>query len=81
MPKSERSIAEAKSKLSEVLSLAEHGAQVITRRDRRYVVVDDAIYQRLKGTVPTLKALILGGASLEGVDLQRDQSPGRDSAL
>lgn len=81
VPQSEWSIAEAKSKLSEVLSLAEHRAQVITRRDRRYVVIDDAVYQRLQGTVPSLKDLILSGPGLDGVDLRRDRSPGRESGL
>lgn len=75
------SVAEAKAKLSEVLNSVDHGAQVITRRDRRYVVLDADEYQRLTGKVPGLKDLILGGPSLEGVDLQRDPSPGREADL
>lgn len=75
------SIADAKSKLSEVLNLAEQQAQVITRRDREYVVLDGEEYQRLKGARPSLKELILSGPSLDGVDLQRDRSPGRETEL
>ncbi len=81
MPTTEWSIADAKSKLSEVLNLAEHEAQIITRRNRQYVVLDGAEYLRLKGAVPTLKELILGGPSLEGLDLARDPSPDRELEL
>jgi prevent-host-death family protein len=81
MPTAEWSVADAKSKLSEVLNLAEHEAQVITRRDRRYVVLDGDEYQRLTGNVPTLKDLILSGPGLDGVDLERDRSAGREVKL
>lgn len=81
MPHAEWSIAEAKSKLSEVLNRAEQEAQVITRRNRRYVVLDGDEYRRLKGSLPSLKELILHGPSLEGVDLERDQSRGRELEL
>lgn len=75
------SIADAKSKLSEVLNLAEHEAQVITRRNRQYVVLDGDEYRRLKGKLPTLKQMILQGPSLESVDLDRDPSGGRELSL
>ena len=78
MAQTEWNIADAKSKLSEVLNNAEQQAQIITRRNRQYVVLDGDEYQRLKGTLPSLKDLILSGPSLEGVDLQRDQSHGRE---
>lgn len=81
MPQSEWSIAEAKSKLSEVLNLAEREAQVITRRDRQYVVLGGDAYRRLTGAQPSLKDLILSGPSLKGLDLERDQSPGRELEL
>jgi len=81
MPHSEWSVADAKSKLSEVLNRAEQEAQIITRRDRQYVVIDGDQYQRLTGNAPCLKDLILNGPSLEGVDLQRDPSPGREFDL
>jgi prevent-host-death family protein len=78
---SEWSIADAKSKLSEVLNLAEHEAQVITRRNRQYVVLDGDEYRRLMGKLPTLKQTILQGPSLEAVDLERDPSGGRELSL
>lgn len=65
-------VADAKAKLSEVLNRADHQAQVITRRDRQYVVLDGEAYRRLTGAQPTLKDLLLSGPSLDGVDLQRD---------
>ncbi|MGD9632444.1 MAG: type II toxin-antitoxin system Phd/YefM family antitoxin [Pirellulales bacterium] len=81
MPSSKWSIADAKSKLSEVLNLAERQAQIITRRDRQYVVLDGDEYRRLKGSLPSLKQMILQGPSLEGVDLDRDPSGGRELDL
>lgn len=81
MPLSEWSIADAKSKLSEVLNMAEREAQIITRRNRQYVVLDGDEYRRLTGSHPSLKQLILGGPSLENVDLDRDQSSGRELEL
>lgn len=77
----EWSIADAKSKLSEVLNLAEQKAQIITRRNRQYVVMDGDEYRRLTGSLPSLKNLILEGPSLEGVDLDRDSSSGREVDL
>ena len=81
MPSAQWNIADAKSKLSEVLNCAEEQAQIITRRNHQYVVLDGEEYLRLKGTLPNLKDLILSGPSLEGVDLQRDQSHGREVKL
>jgi prevent-host-death family protein len=81
MPHAQWNIADAKSKLSEVLNRAEEEVQIITRRNHQYVVLDGATYQRLTGSVPTLKELILSGPSLEGVDLERDASPGRELDL
>ena len=80
-PSPQWNIADAKSKLSEVLNLAEQEAQVITRRNREYVVLDGEEYRRLKGIQPSLKQLILGGPSLDGVDVERDNSPGRELEL
>ena len=77
MSQAKWSIADAKSKLSEVLNRAEREAQIITRRDRHYVVMDGDEYHRLTGAIPSLKDLILSGPSLEEVDLERDGSHGR----
>lgn len=81
MSAAEWSIADAKSKLSEVLNLAEQRAQIITRRNRKFVVLDGDEYRRLKGTLPSLKQMILRGPSLEALDLARDASGGRELEL
>ncbi len=81
MPQAEWNVADAKSKLSEVLNRAEHEAQIITRRNRQFVVLDADEYKRLTGSLPSLKELILRGPSLEGIDLRRDQSAGRELDL
>lgn len=81
MPNTEWSVADAKSKLSEVLNRAEHEAQIITRRSRRFVVLDDELYRQLTGERPKLRDLILDGPSLEGVDLERDRGPAREINL
>ena len=81
MTDSEWSIADAKSKLSEVLNRAEQEAQIITRRGRLYVVMKGEQYERLMGNAPNLKDLILNGPSLEGIDLERDPSPSREFGL
>jgi len=72
MSRTEWSIVEAKSKLSEVLNRAEREAQFINRRNHQYVVLDGHEYRRLKGALPSLKDLILRGPSLEDVNLSRD---------
>ncbi|TWT78381.1 hypothetical protein Pla123a_11720 [Posidoniimonas polymericola] len=81
MPHAEWNIADAKSKLSEVLNRAEQQAQFITRRNRQYVVLGGEEYRRLTGDVASLKELILSGPSLEGLDLERDPSLGRELEL
>lgn len=81
MPDSRWTIADAKSELSEVLNCAEREAQIITRRNRQYVVLDGEEYRRLAGTSPGLKELILNGPDLEGVDLTRDSSGHRELDL
>ena len=81
MPTPPWNIADAKSKLSEVLNLAEEEAQIITRRNRQYVVLDGDEYRRLTGSLPSLKKLILNGPRLDGVELDRDPSPGRELEL
>lgn len=77
----EWSIADAKSKLSEVLNRAEREAQFINRRSRQYVVLDGDEYRRLIGNLPDLKELILRGPSLEDIDLDRDTSGSRGLEL
>jgi len=81
MPTTEWNVADAKSKLSEVLNRADQEAQVIKRRDHHYVLIRQDQYRKLTGEKPTLKSLILDGPSLEDVDLQRDRSPERELKL
>jgi len=75
-------VAEAKNKLSELLTRAEtEGPQRISRRGRTFVVVSETEYERLAGNQPTKMSLgeyLLQGPSLEGLDLERDRSPGRE---
>jgi prevent-host-death family protein len=81
MARTEWSIAEAKSRLSEVLNQAEVEAQIITRRQKKFVLLSGGDYAQLTGTHPSLKDLILRGPSLEGLPLDRDQSVGRQVEL
>lgn len=75
------SIADAKSKLSDVLNQAEREAQFINRRNRQYVVLDGDEYRRLIGNQVSLKELILEGPNLEEIDFSRDQSGSRELKL
>jgi len=75
-------LAEAKNKLSEVANRArDEGPQFLTRRDEEYVLLTRKEYQRLAGEEPNFIQFLLGGPSLEGLDLSRDKSPMRDIDL
>lgn len=76
-------LADAKNKFSEVVRRAlTEGPQRVTRRDDAVVIVSEAEYRRLTGDKPGFRDYLLGtGPSLEGVDLTRDRSPGRDVSL
>jgi prevent-host-death family protein len=72
-------LAEAKNKLSEVVSLArDEGPQFVTRRDEEYVVMTKEEYDRLTGEKPSFLDVLRSGPSLEGLDLTRDKSPMRE---
>ena len=72
-------VAEAKNKLSEVISLALHqGPQRITRRGDTVVVLSEAEYDRLTGERPTLKDFLLAGPDFSDLDLTRDARPMRE---
>jgi antitoxin Phd len=45
------------------------------------VVVAAEEYQRLTGKLPTFKDFLAQGESFEGLDIERDRSPGRDVSL
>lgn len=75
-------LAEAKNRLTEVVNLAlTEGPQTITRRNDTVVVVSAAAYAELTGKRQGFKDFLMTGPSLEGLDLERDQSPMRDVVL
>jgi antitoxin Phd len=75
-------LAEAKNRLSEVVRSAhEKGPQRITVRGRETaVVLSRADYDQLvrPDRAKDFKAFLLSIPSLDGVDLERDQTPARD---
>ncbi len=71
-------LAEAKNRLSEVVNRAlQDGPQRITRRGDAVVVISEAEYQLVVGERQGFVQYLCAGPSLEGVDLQRDESPVR----
>jgi prevent-host-death family protein len=75
-------LAEAKNKLSEVMTRAlSSGPQRIRRRNEVVIMLSEAEYQRLTGERVTLKDYLLNGPDLSGLDLERDPSPMRDVEL
>ena len=79
------SLATAKNQLSEVVRRAKReGPQVISiRGEESAVVLSKADYERLKdpNRPKDFKEWLLSGPSLDGLDLERDQSPARDIEL
>ena len=74
-------LAEAKNKLSEVMTRAlTEGPQRINRRGQVVIVLSEAEYQRLTGERETLTAYLLSGPDLSDLDLTRDPSPMREVA-
>lgn len=72
-------VAEAKNKLSEVITRAlTDGPQRIRRRGQVVVVLSEDDYQRLTGERETLTAYLLRGPDLSDLDLTRDPSPMRE---
>lgn len=72
-------LADAKNRFSEVVNLAlTEGPQAVERRGDQVVVLSKEDYDRLRGAEPTFKELLMEGPSLDGVDLKRDRSAGRD---
>ncbi len=75
-------LAEAKNKLSEVVNLAlSEGPQTITRRKDAVVVISAEEYAELTGKRQGFKDFLMSGPSLEGLDLNRDKTPMRDTEL
>ncbi len=78
----EWNLADAKNRFSEVVNLAlTEGPQRVRRRKDTVVVVAAEEYERLVGQRPTFKDYLSQGESFEGLDLARDQSPGRNFTL
>jgi prevent-host-death family protein len=63
-------VAEAKNKLSELLSRAEtEGPQLVTRRNKRFVVIEEEEYRRTRRPEPDLIDLLLNGPKVENLEL------------
>lgn len=76
-------LAEAKNKLSEVVTRAgTEGPQWITRHGEKFVMLSEKDYLKLAGDKPSLVEYLLNNTpSFEGVDLTRDKTPMRDPGL
>ena len=75
-------LADAKNRFSEVVNLAlTQGPQRVRRRKDTVVVVAAEEYERLVGQRPAFKDYLAQGESFEGLDLARDQGPGRNFPL
>jgi prevent-host-death family protein len=78
----EWNLADAKNRFSEVVNRAlSEGPQTIHRRKDTVVLVAAAEYERLTGRLHPFKEFLAQGESFEGLDLERDRSPGRDVPL
>jgi antitoxin Phd len=78
----EWTLAEAKNKFSEVVSLAlSVGPQRVRRRGDAVVVVAQHDYDRLTGKRPDFKKALMEGPDLDNVDVTRDRTPMRDAKL
>ena len=72
-------LAEAKNKLSEVVTLAiDEGPQRITRRSDTVFVISESDYKKLKGEEPNFIEFLLSSPGFDDVDLERNRSTTRD---
>lgn len=75
-------LAEAKNRLSEVVTLAlTKGPQRVCRRHQVVVMLSEEEYERLAGRRPDFKAYLMQAPSFEGLDLSRDENASRDVLL
>ena len=75
-------LSEAKNRFSELVNLAlTKGPQRVTRRKDAVVVIAAEEYERLTGKLPAFKDYLTQGESIDGLELGRDPSPGRDVDL
>lgn len=76
------SLAEAKSKLSEVMSLAEfEGPQKITRRGKVYILIEEESYQQVIGSKPDFVEFLASGPPIAELNLDRPESYMRNIEL
>lgn len=72
-------VADAKNKLSEVITLAlDEGPQRICRRGKAVVVISEEEYESLKGKKPSFIEFLMSGPDFEGIDLERNRSTSKD---
>ncbi len=75
-------LAEAKNRLSEVLTRADEEVQTIVRRDRDYVLMAGDEYRKLKGKEATFtEFLIASGPRFDGLEPMKRNSFMRDANL
>ena len=81
-PENQWRLYDAKNRLSEVVNLAINvGPQHIRRNKDEVVVISLEEFEKLSGKKSTFIEYLLSGPSLEGLDLGRDCSSGRDFAF
>lgn len=76
-------VADAKNRLSEVLTRADEEAQTIVRRDREYVVLSGKAYRKLRGQDRSLADYLIDGGprSDELAAMKRPATPMREPGL
>jgi len=76
-------LQEAKTRLSEVIELAQSkGPQIITRHGReRAVILSVAEYRSLTAHQPNLRDYLLGGPKVDDFEIKRTRDTGRKIAL
>jgi hypothetical protein len=72
-------LPDAASQLEAIFDLAlREGPQTIWREDRAVVMIEAEEFRRLTHRRSEFKQALFDGPSLEGLDLERDKSPGRE---
>lgn len=67
-------VADAKNKLSEVITLAlNEEPQKITRRGESVIVISEKEYESMKARKPSLIEFIMNGPSFEGMEIGFDR--------
>lgn len=75
-------VTATRDKLSDVLDRAsEEGPQIVTYREKRYVIIEEEEYQRTTGKQMGFLDYLRSGPNFDGVEIERDKSPMRDLDL